>query len=92
MATAPIRLLAWEPPYAAGAALKRQNKTKTPHKTTQNQKTPQRFDSCFRASVGWQGFLLVVIAWEARLISTNGLNIAGSCASEERMLWKILNQ
>ena len=25
-ATAPIRHLAWEPPYAAGAALKRQNK------------------------------------------------------------------
>ena len=31
MATAPIRPLAWEPPYAAGAALekpKKQNKTK----------------------------------------------------------------
>ena len=27
-ATAPIRLLAWEPPYAVGAALKRQKKTK----------------------------------------------------------------
>ena len=27
-AVAPIRLLAWEPPYAAGAALKRQKKKK----------------------------------------------------------------
>ena len=27
VATAPIRPLAWEPPYAAGAALKKQNKT-----------------------------------------------------------------
>ena len=27
-ATAPIRPLAWEPPYAAGVALKRQNKNK----------------------------------------------------------------
>jgi len=34
-ATAPIRPLAWEPPYAASVALKRQktktNKQKTPH-------------------------------------------------------------
>ena len=28
-ATAPIRPLAWELPYAKGAALKRQNKTKS---------------------------------------------------------------
>ena len=27
-ATAPVRLLAWDPPYAAGEALKRQNKTR----------------------------------------------------------------
>ena len=27
-AVAPIRPLAWEPPYATGAALKKQNKTK----------------------------------------------------------------
>ena len=30
MATAPIGPLAWEPPYATGAALKRQNKNKVP--------------------------------------------------------------
>ena len=30
-ATAPIKPLAWEPPYAAGAALKRQKKKKTGH-------------------------------------------------------------
>ena len=29
VATAPIRPLAWEPPYAAGAALKKQKKNKT---------------------------------------------------------------
>ena len=29
MATAPIRPLAWEPPYAEGAALKRQKKKRT---------------------------------------------------------------
>ena len=31
-APAPVRPLAWGPPYAAGAALKKQNKTKNPHK------------------------------------------------------------
>ena len=30
-AAALIQPLAWEPPYAAGAALKRQNKTKNQH-------------------------------------------------------------
>ena len=29
-ATAPIRSLAWEPPYAAGAALKRKKQNKKP--------------------------------------------------------------
>ena len=33
MATAPIRPLAWDPPYAAGVALKRHTHT---HKTTTN--------------------------------------------------------
>ena len=32
-ATAPIRLLTWEPPYAAGVALKRQNKIKAHDKS-----------------------------------------------------------
>ena len=35
VATAPTGPLAWEPPYAAGAALKTQNKTKQ-NKTKQN--------------------------------------------------------
>ena len=32
VATAPIQPLTWEPPYAVGAALKRQNKTKQKNK------------------------------------------------------------
>ena len=36
-ATAPIRLLAWEPPYASGAALKGQ---KTKDKKKKNRKIP----------------------------------------------------
>ena len=36
VATAPIGPLAWEPPYAAGVALKRQ---KDQHKQTKNKKT-----------------------------------------------------
>ena len=32
MATAPIRPLAWEPPYAVGVALEKQNKTKQQQK------------------------------------------------------------
>ena len=35
VATAPIRLLAWEPPYAAGAALKRQKKKEEDQERTQ---------------------------------------------------------
>ena len=34
-ATAPIRPLAWEPPYAAGEALKRQMKKQKQNKTKQ---------------------------------------------------------
>ena len=34
-AVAPIRLLAWEPPYATGAALKRQKKKKKKKKNAQ---------------------------------------------------------
>ena len=40
-ATAPIQPLALEPPYVAGAALKRQ-KTKDKNKTKQNKKTQQQ--------------------------------------------------
>ena len=35
MATAPIQLLAWEPPYTTGAALKRQTNKQT-NKQTKN--------------------------------------------------------
>ena len=34
VATAPIRPLAWEPPYAAGAALEKANKTKQNNQPT----------------------------------------------------------
>ena len=37
-ATAPVGLLAWEPPYATGVALKRQKDKKT---NNNNNKTPQ---------------------------------------------------
>ena len=36
---APIRPLAWEPPYAVGVALKRQKKKKYKNKDKPNQKT-----------------------------------------------------
>ena len=36
LATAPIPPLAWEPPYAAGAALKGQKPTKQPTKKPRN--------------------------------------------------------
>ena len=39
MATAPIQLLAWEPPYATGAALKRQKKKR---KGKRNQTVPNK--------------------------------------------------
>ena len=47
-AAAPIRSLAWEPPYAAGAALKRQNKQ------TNKQKTPKKPNPrpCFKRTHG----------------------------------------
>ena len=46
-ATAPIQLLAWEPPYAMGAALKRQKtKTKT-KKQTKNQEKNHLRSSCY---------------------------------------------
>ena len=41
MATAPIGPLTWEPPYATGAALERQKKTKK-KKQTNEQKTKTR--------------------------------------------------
>ena len=37
-ATAPIGSLDWEPPYTAGAALKRQNKTKKKEKKRKEKK------------------------------------------------------
>ena len=37
-----VRPLAWEPPYAAGAALKRQKKEKRKTQNKTKQKTPQK--------------------------------------------------
>ena len=39
--TAPIRPLAWEPPYATGAALEKTKKKKKKDKKTKKQKTKQ---------------------------------------------------
>ena len=51
-ATAPIRLLAWEPPYATGVALKRQKKKKKGKERRQHKlkmgKKWHRFDPWLR--------------------------------------------
>ena len=44
MATAPIRPLAWEPPYAAGAAQGKWRKDKQKQKQKQTKKTTQKLD------------------------------------------------
>ena len=52
-ATAPIQPLAWEPPYAAGAALK-DKKTKT----KQNKKNNREKKHQSQISLGWEKFII----------------------------------
>ena len=52
MATAPIRPLTWEPPYAAGAALKKDEKTKKKKKSV---KGAESVDVGEGRWCGWRG-------------------------------------
>ena len=54
----------------------------------------ERFNSsfCFTAMVDWQGFLLIVIVWEPRLISRTVSNTAGLCARGDKNAAECLDQ
>ena len=77
--TAPVWPLAWEPPYVAGAALKRQNKTK---QTTQLLSLGDRCCLAGRHEVTFRGDREVVI-WRA---VTKGMNIGGNSWSHAQKM------
>ena len=54
-AIAPIRPLAWEPPYTAGVALKRQQQQKKLEKRTQKVKLELDDGDWLTQSTGWAG-------------------------------------
>ena len=59
-ATAPIRLLAWEPPHASGTALKRQ-KAKKKERTAEAAAPEQRLTHTRWSFSSWAGWLFVKV-------------------------------
>ena len=69
MATAPIRTLAWEPPYAMGVALEETKRNKTKLEANDKDTTIQKPTGCSRSSFKREIYRNASLAQETRKIS-----------------------